>query len=176
MAFVFCKNQASSICMCVNVIYFFVMHETFVHTVYEPLAKKHLPFLSCFMKKKVPLLSIQYWVLCHDCCVVILLTKIFLLCKNISAEGISCATTCSFMIRQIFLKKQLFLVSPRLFADTKWCMMQCYAIWYDGMMQNDVYAEGKNPHEYTPRLYIPLGTTLESLHLLLRWYCSSVFP
>jgi hypothetical protein len=44
------------------------------------------------------------------------------------------------------------------------------------MMQNDVYAEDKNPHEYTTRLYILLGTTLESLHLLLRWYFSSAFP
>jgi hypothetical protein len=109
MAFIFCKNQTSSICMCVNVKYFFVMHETFVHTVFEPLAKKHLPFFSCFTKKKIPLLSIQYYVLCHGCRAVILLTKILLLCKNISAEGISCATTCSFMIRQIFSKKQLSL-------------------------------------------------------------------
>jgi hypothetical protein len=35
---------------------------------------------------------------------------------------------------------------------------------YDNMMRNDVYAEDKNPHEYTPRLCIPLGTTFESLH------------
>jgi hypothetical protein len=44
------------------------------------------------------------------------------------------------------------------------------------MMQNDVYVEGKNPHKYTPGLYIHLGTTLESLHLLLRWFFSSTFP
>jgi hypothetical protein len=40
-------------------------------------------------------------------------------------------------------------------------------------MQNVICVEGKNPHEYTPRLCIPLRTTLESLHLLLRWYFSS---
>jgi hypothetical protein len=51
------------------------MHETFVHTVFEPLAKKHLPFFSCFTKKKIPLLSIQYWVLCHS-----------LLCGNTADE------------------------------------------------------------------------------------------
>jgi hypothetical protein len=28
------------------------MHETYIHTVFEPLAKKHLPFFSCFVKKK----------------------------------------------------------------------------------------------------------------------------
>jgi hypothetical protein len=84
--------------MFINLIYLFVMHETFVHTVFEPLAKKHIPFFSCVTKKNIPLLSVQYWVLCHSCCVVILLVKIPLLCKNISAEGISCATTHFFMI------------------------------------------------------------------------------
>jgi hypothetical protein len=40
--------------MYVNVMYFFVMHENFVHTVFELLAKKHLPFFSCFTKKDSP--------------------------------------------------------------------------------------------------------------------------
>jgi hypothetical protein len=35
----------------INVIYFFVMHEICVHTIFEPSAKKHLPFFSCFVKK-----------------------------------------------------------------------------------------------------------------------------
>jgi hypothetical protein len=30
------------------------MHETYVHTVFEPSAKKHLPFFSCFVKKDAP--------------------------------------------------------------------------------------------------------------------------
>jgi hypothetical protein len=30
------------------------MHETYIHTVFEPLAKKHLPFISCFVKKEIP--------------------------------------------------------------------------------------------------------------------------
>jgi hypothetical protein len=29
--------------MCVNAIYFFVIHETFVHTIFELLAKKTFP-------------------------------------------------------------------------------------------------------------------------------------
>jgi hypothetical protein len=65
MAVVFCKKQTSSICMYINVIYFFVMHETFVRTVFEPLAKKHLPFFSCAAKKKIlimPLLMKIYFV------------------------------------------------------------------------------------------------------------------
>jgi hypothetical protein len=41
------------------------------------------------------------------------------------------------------------------------------------MMRYDVYVEDEHPHKNTPGLCIPLGTTLESLHLLLRWYFSS---
>jgi hypothetical protein len=52
LALVFCKNQTLGFRMYINVIYFFVMHETFVHTIFELLAKKHLPFFSCFAKKK----------------------------------------------------------------------------------------------------------------------------
>jgi hypothetical protein len=37
--------------MYVDVIYFFMKRGTFVHTVFEPVAKKHLPFFSCFRKK-----------------------------------------------------------------------------------------------------------------------------
>jgi hypothetical protein len=29
------------------------MHETYIHTVFEPSAKKHLPFFSCVMKKDI---------------------------------------------------------------------------------------------------------------------------
>ena len=29
------------------------MHETYIHTVFEPLVKKHLPFFSCFVKKDI---------------------------------------------------------------------------------------------------------------------------
>jgi hypothetical protein len=60
-----CKKQTSSIYMYINVIYFFAMYETFVRTVFEPLAKKHLPFFSCLAKKKIlimPLLTKIYFV------------------------------------------------------------------------------------------------------------------
>jgi hypothetical protein len=45
MVVVMCMGQTSN-----NVIYFFVMHEISVYTIFEPLAKKHLPFFSCFAK------------------------------------------------------------------------------------------------------------------------------
>jgi hypothetical protein len=92
-------------CRYMNVIYFFVMHGTFIHTVFEMLAKKHLPFFSCFTKKKILLVS--------------LLTKINFLWENISAEGISCAIVFSFIIRPTFLKEQRSFVSPHLFSDAK---------------------------------------------------------
>jgi hypothetical protein len=28
-----------------------MMHETYIHTIFEPSAKKHRPFFSCFVKK-----------------------------------------------------------------------------------------------------------------------------
>jgi hypothetical protein len=44
------------------------------------------------------------------------------------------------------------------------------------MMQYEVYVEDEHPLKNTSRLCIPLRTTLEYLHLLLRWYFSSASP
>jgi hypothetical protein len=84
-------SQTSNICMYINVINFFVMYEICVHTVFEPSAKKHLPFFSCFTKKNF-----------HDCCIIALLMKVFLLCTIISGEGVLCASAHCSIIRQIF--------------------------------------------------------------------------
>jgi hypothetical protein len=35
------------------------MRETFVRTIFEPLAKKHHPFFSRFTKKEIPLLFVE---------------------------------------------------------------------------------------------------------------------
>jgi hypothetical protein len=56
-------------------------------------------------KERLPLLLIEYRMFCHDCCIIILLTKISLLCKNMSAEDILCASAHSFMIQEVFLKE-----------------------------------------------------------------------
>jgi hypothetical protein len=53
--------------------------------------------------------------------------------------------------------------------DARWWMMRCYAVWYDEMMQLMLMLECF----IKVRLCIPLGTTLGSLHLLLRWRFSS---
>jgi hypothetical protein len=31
-----------------------MMHEIYARTIFEPSAKKHLPFFSCFVKKETP--------------------------------------------------------------------------------------------------------------------------
>jgi hypothetical protein len=49
---ILCMRQLTD--MYINVIYFFVMHEIYGHTVFEPSTKKHLPFFSCFIKKEAP--------------------------------------------------------------------------------------------------------------------------
>jgi hypothetical protein len=79
------------------------MHEISVHTVFEPLTKKHLPFFSCFTKKKIFPLSILLSILpqlLHSN------TAGASLCKNVCIEGMSCITAHSFMIRQVFSKEQ----------------------------------------------------------------------
>jgi hypothetical protein len=43
--------------MYINVIYFFAMHEIYAHTIFEPSAKKHLPFFLCFVKKEAPFMA-----------------------------------------------------------------------------------------------------------------------
>jgi hypothetical protein len=48
--FALCKDD----CVCVQlhyVLYFFMQREIVVRTFFEPKAKKHLPFFSCFIKK-----------------------------------------------------------------------------------------------------------------------------
>jgi hypothetical protein len=50
-SFVRNKHQVF-VCMYVNVIYFFVLHETFVRTVFEPLAKKIHSLLFVCRKEK----------------------------------------------------------------------------------------------------------------------------
>jgi hypothetical protein len=83
-------------------------------------------------------------------------------------------------------------------------MMQCYVVWHDGVMQlmlmHKCFIKNKTLHslrrfwslftfylggilalrprrnEFGAKLSIPLGTTLELLHLLLRWHFSSVSP
>jgi hypothetical protein len=79
------------------------MHDICVHTIFEPLAKKHLPFFfHASQRKRTPPLLIEYLILCHGYCIITLLTKISLLCKIMSAKGIICVLAHCFIIHQIF--------------------------------------------------------------------------
>jgi hypothetical protein len=60
-------------------------------------------------KERLSPLSIEYHMLCHGCCTIKLLTKIFLLCKNMSVEGILCASAHSFIIQQMFSEEHFSL-------------------------------------------------------------------
>jgi hypothetical protein len=157
-----CTEQTSSICMYINVMYLFVMHEIYIHAVFWAFGEKTPSLLFMLRKENFPYAIVdEGWP--H---VVQYVCRRYMLCYNTF-----------FLWFDKYFWRSNFPSSLRLFGDAKWCMMQCYAMWYDGMMQNDVYAEDKkNPHEHTSRLCIPLGTTLESFHLLLRRYFSSASP
>jgi hypothetical protein len=49
------------------VIQFFAMHETFYTYRFEPAAKKHLPFFSCFVKKSFMLHKNHPYFVKHQC-------------------------------------------------------------------------------------------------------------
>jgi hypothetical protein len=51
MAVVLCKKQTSSICIYINVIYFFAMHEIFVRTVFELWRKTPSLLFMCHEEK-----------------------------------------------------------------------------------------------------------------------------
>jgi hypothetical protein len=49
-----CTKQISNICIYINVIYIFVMREIYVHTIFEPLAKKTPSLLFMLCKENFP--------------------------------------------------------------------------------------------------------------------------
>jgi hypothetical protein len=57
-------------------------------------------------KEESPPLLLEYIILCHDCFIITLLTKISLLCKIMFAEGILCASTHCFIIHQMFSEER----------------------------------------------------------------------
>jgi hypothetical protein len=95
-------RQTSNIYMYINVICFFVMHENLCTYHFLAFVEKTPSFLFMLRKEKSPPLLIEYLILCHGCCIITLLTKISLLCKIMSAEGILYASAHCFIIHQIF--------------------------------------------------------------------------
>jgi hypothetical protein len=130
----------------------------YIHIVFEPTAKKHLPFFSCFVKKKYP-------------CFV----KISMLRKNFQASWkYPCFVRTSKLCKQGIpsfateLTKLYFLAlclgifsflqnilrrstsySIRVIRAI-WCMMWCYAWWCNDMMQRMMLMP--KMHTHTPTL------------------------
>jgi hypothetical protein len=44
-----------------------MMHEIYARTIFEPSAKKHLPFFSCFIKKETPPFEKTYFLKFDSC-------------------------------------------------------------------------------------------------------------
>jgi hypothetical protein len=104
--------------MYINVIYFFVMRETFVHTVLSHWRKNTFPSFHASRRKKSPsaetVLNIMSWLLCSytvdevpSMCVYIYMTKAYLV-----------LLVHSFMSRQVYLKEQFSFFSIA-FVDAK---------------------------------------------------------
>jgi hypothetical protein len=158
------------------------MHEICVHTIFEPSAKKHLPFFSCFVNKNPFYSTTVAWYCCRE--------KISY--NILIAEGLLCALAHCF-IHHIFWKKQLSFCSILLLMwHDVWCnaMLNDAMIWCSMMFmpKTPAHSETMWLHPFrdvfwvfspyisvTFKLCIPLGTTLE-LHLLFRWHLSSAFP
>jgi hypothetical protein len=161
------------------------MHEHYIHTVFEPSAKKHLPFFSCFVKKKDP------W---------FVKIKIPMLRKERSlfcVQAVEAVIRCLLRVTLTEYFPKIGSVFHSCVIDAIWCMMWCYAKWCDEMMQNDNDAEDTYSHSHTgtqslhslmndwnlfavyfsasPFIFwckfcIPLGTSFELILLLFRRY------
>jgi hypothetical protein len=125
----------------------------YINTVFEPSAKKHLPFFSCFIKKKSMLRKNIHN---SERGIPSFVTRLM---KLYFPKLTSCLSTFSFL-RSIRWRSTSYSIHV---IDAIWYMMWCYAKWCDDIMQNDEDAEDTHPHTHTEthKLCIPLGMTLE---------------
>ena len=121
-----------------------------------------IPSLLFMLQKEIPLLRRSYCMMFDSCCrrrIWIVLSEAWLCIFN----------TLSWIFAEA--ERGILVFSLLLLMQND--------VWCDVMMQYDVMAWCKwcwrTKHKKI-RLYIPLGMTLESLHLFLRWYFSSAFP
>ena len=160
------------------------MHKTFiVHTVFEPSAKKHLPFFSCFVKKSFyASWTIDFFL--H-----------FKADKVVSLQNLFCALTQFHPFQSILRRSILYSLLVPLMQYDVWCyvmrndvMMLCYTKWYFvPKTHTDIpILEYTIPLPFIFRLHrlffgvsaltfrckfcIPLGTSFELLRLLFRRY------
>jgi hypothetical protein len=144
-----------------------MMREIYTHTVFEPSAKKHLPFFSCFVKKEIP--------------------SITSLIKLYFPKHTSCLSKFSFW-RSICRRFASYSIFVPLMQYDVWCnvMRNDVMIWCEMMWMPKTHTHAYTGIHNTPhplrnifwvfKLCIPLGTTFELLHLLFRWHLSSAFP
>jgi hypothetical protein len=103
--------------------------------------KKTPSLLFMLRKEKMSPLLIEYLIFCHSCCIMILLTKICLLCKILSTEGILCASAHYFIIHQIFPEKHVsFCTIFLLMRYDVWCnaMRNDVMIWGNMMFMSKI--------------------------------------
>jgi hypothetical protein len=148
----------------ISVICFFAMHEICVHIIFEPSTKKHIPFFSCFVKKKPFYSTAIEWYCCRQ--------KFSWRIRSYLPKG--CFVLRHIVSFIIYFERNNFPSSQFCY----WCnmmydVMLCWMIC-DDMMQHDVYAKDMSTQKYW--LCIPLRTSFKSLHLIFRWYLSSTSP
>jgi hypothetical protein len=141
------------------VIHFLRCMKLYIHTVFEPSAKKHLPFFSCFVKKKIH----AFWKYPS-------FIKTSMLQKNIHASKKypcfvhkgslllqqsyrSCISQLSLCLSTFWFLQSI----PRRSTSYSicvigviWCMMWCYAGWCDDMAQKMMLMP--KTHTHTPTL------------------------
>jgi hypothetical protein len=155
----------------------------YIHTVFEPSAKKHLPFFSCFVKKKDPcfvtismlrknrsLLLWQGWWSCISRSLLCALAH-FHFYEAFAKDHLRVRFSCHWcdMMYDVMLCRMMW------WYDAKWCQCQRHTstrpYWNTQALHPlriDFWAS--SPFTFWCKFCIPLGTTLELLRLLFRQY------
>jgi hypothetical protein len=157
------------------------MHEIYVHTVFEPSAKKHLAFFSCFVKKDAPAMA-SLIKLCFPKFTSCLSTFSFKYCRSLLRASAHFHST---KYCRRFASYPILL--PLMRYDV-WCnaMQNDAVIWCNMMVMPNTHTRAQTRTHKTlhplrgvfgvSKLCIPLGTTLELLHFIFRWHLSSASP
>ena len=136
-----------------------------IHTIFEPSAKKHLPFFSCFVKKTFSeAVQFRYYSdEAHPCFVKTFSEAVF---RRLSLYFLM--TLHNFHFLKASFRR--LIRCPLLLPYATWCMMLmlCKMVWWCYVMQMTFVP--KIHTKYLCKLCIPLGTSLEFLRLLLRRY------
>ena len=143
----------------------------YIHTIFEPSAKKHLPFFSCFVKKTFfvkncsekthPCFVKTASEADHPCFVKAFSEAIF---RRLPLYSLVTLHNLHFL--KSFFRR--LVLCALLLPYATWCMMLmlCEMMWWCYVMQ--MTSVPKIHTKHIRKLCIPLGTSLELLRLLLR--------